>query len=129
LLYGSLVNCEEAFTQYKQAPSEINLANAVFAIDSFISTLYNLDAILSLFEPDLKNKLEKYALEESRIAYLSKPKELLKAQVELLHNVVKTRGEITPLLAGDLSAFTGARKKLARFISATFSPNELFEET
>ncbi|ADE15243.1 hypothetical protein Nhal_2144 [Nitrosococcus halophilus Nc 4] len=127
LLYGGLINCEEAFTRYKHTQSEVDLANAVLAIDSFISTLYNLDSLLSLFEPELKAKLGKYALEESRMAYLSKPKELLKTQVELLRNIVNAEVEVMPLITHNLSAFTGTRERLARFITDTFSPNEIFE--
>ncbi|QBQ55568.1 hypothetical protein [Nitrosococcus wardiae] len=127
LLYGGFINCEEAFTRHKNTQSEVDLANAVLAIDSFISTLYTLDSLLSLFEPDLKEKLGKYALEESRLAYLFKPKELLKTQVKLLRDIVSAEIEVIPLMTHDLSAFTGARERLARFITDTFSLNEIFE--
>lgn len=127
LLYGSLVNCEEAFTRYKQNHSDAALANTVFTVDSFISTLHNLDSILLLFEPELKARLDQYSLGESRSACFSKPKELLKTQVELLHSTVNAEVEAISLLANDLSDFTGAKKRLAHFITATFSFHELFE--
>lgn len=127
LLYGSLVNCEEAFTRYKHSHSDAALANAVFTVDGFISTLSNLDSILLLFEPELKTKLERYALEESRSAYFPKPKELLKVQIELLRSTVNAEVEAMSLLTNDLTDFTGAKEKFARFITDTFSKNELFE--
>lgn len=127
LLYGSLTNCDEAFTNYKNHRSDINLANAVFSVDALISALQNLDSILSLFEPEIALSLKHYALEENRLAYVSKPKKLLKIQVELLRSAVNAETQAMQLLTDDLSAFTGAKTKLADFIHRTFSLEELLE--
>lgn len=40
LLYGSLINCEEAFTRYKHTQSEINLANAACLLSIAFSLLF-----------------------------------------------------------------------------------------
>lgn len=127
LLYGGFINCEEAFTRYKQTQSEVDLANMALALDSLISILCNLEFFLFLFEPELKEQLEKYALAENRTACPSQPKERIKTQVELLRGLVNAEAEIMPLPSHNLSAFTGAREQLARFITDTFSPNEIFE--
>lgn len=127
LLYGSLTNCDEAFTRYKQTLSEADLANAVFALDALISVLQNLDSMLSLFEPDVAEKLKHYALEESRLAYVSKPKGLLKIQVELLRSTMNAEAQAMHLSIDELSAFTGAKGMLAEYICKNFSFEELFE--
>jgi hypothetical protein len=125
LLFGGIINCEKAFTCYKHTRSDIDLAHAVFAIDSFISVLHTLDCLLSLFDLNLKGRLERYALEESRVAATSNPKERLKIQVELLRHTVNA--EAMKLLPEDLEAFTGAREKLAHFIARTFSLEEILK--
>jgi len=127
LLYGSLTNCHEAFMNYKHNRSGMALANAAFALDALISVLQNLDSMLSLFAPGVANKLKHYALEENRLAYVSKPKKLLKVQVELLRSTLNAEAEAMNVLTDDLSAFTGAKAMLAEFIHQTFSIEELFE--
>jgi hypothetical protein len=127
LLFGSIINCEEAFTGYKHTHSDTDLAQAVFAIDSFISALHNLDGLLSLFDSNRKEQLERYVLEESREAYTSNPKERLKTQIELLRQTVNAEAEAINLPPKDLDAFTGAREKLAHFIARTFSWEEVLK--
>lgn len=120
LLYGSLMNCEEAFRRYKQTQSEIDLANAAFAIDSFFSTLHNIGFIIPLFDPALEEKLATYALEESRIAYIAKPKALLKTQVELLRSIVSFEVEILPLSVARFKRFHRRTEKTGPFYKVHF---------
>jgi len=127
LLFGGIINCEEAFTCYKHTRSDIDLAHAVFAIDSFISVLHNLDGLLALFDLSLKKRLESYVLEENRVVSASNPKERLKTQIALLRHTVNAEAEVMKLLPEDLNAFTGAREKLAHFIARTFSPEEILK--
>ncbi|MGH8503698.1 MAG: hypothetical protein ACREVE_14760 [Gammaproteobacteria bacterium] len=127
LLYGGLTNCQVAFANYKQHQSDVELANAVFAIDALISVLQNIDSTLSLLEPQVARQLKHYALEKDRLAYVANPKELLKMQVELLRGAVNAEVQAVELLTGDLSAFTGAKNRLAEFIQKHFTSEEVFE--
>jgi hypothetical protein len=127
MLYGALYNCHQAFARYKREHSEISFANAVFAVDALISTLQNLNSMLGLFEPHLAERLRQYALDRDRAAYISKPKVLLKTQVETLREVVGLEVDAMQLVLGDATGFTGARLGLAAFIQDSYSPSELFD--
>jgi hypothetical protein len=48
-------------------------------------------------------------------------------QVELLRGTVNAEAQVMELLTGDLSAFTGAKNRLAEFIQQNFSTEEIFE--
>jgi hypothetical protein len=127
MLCGALCNCNEAFERCKAEQSNISFANAVFAVDALISTLQNLNSMLDLFEPLLAERLQRYALDRDRVAYVSDPKGLLKTQVETLRELVGLELDAMQLVPSDVTGFSGARLGLAAFIQDRFSASELFE--
>lgn len=125
-LYGSIHNCHIAFQNFENDRSEQNFANFAFAIDGMISTLKNLHPTLQIFDPELADRLNDYALGSERIAAMSNPKDLVRSQIRFLRALVREESNIIGLPDEDFAAFTGAKDQLCSFISTNVTMGEIF---
>jgi hypothetical protein len=125
-LYGSIHNCHIAFQSFENDRSEQNFANFAFAIDGLISTLKNLHPTLQIFDPELANCLNNYALGTGRIAAMSNPRDLVKSQVRFLRELVREESSIIGLPEEEFTAFRGAKEQLCKFISTNLTMTEIF---
>lgn len=127
-LYGSMHNCHIAFQSFKNDPNEENFANFAFAIDGMISTIKNLNPVLTVFDTELADRLTDYVQSKERIADMSRPRERVKSQIRLLRELVNMESAVDRLPEEEFSAFTGARERPGKFIAANLSMVELFGE-
>lgn len=126
-LYGSIHNCHIAFQCFENDQSEQNFANFAFAIDGMISTLKNLHPALKIFDSELADRLNNYAMGSDRIAALSNPRGLVKSQIRFLRELVREESSIIGLPEEDFTAFSGAKDQLSKFISSNLTMSEIFE--
>jgi hypothetical protein len=106
-LYGSIHNCHIAFQYFENDRSEQNFANFAFAIDGIISTLKNLHPTLQIFDSELADRLNNYALGADRINAMSNPRYLVTSQIRFLRELVRKE-----------SALSDCRKKNSRRLEA-----------
>jgi hypothetical protein len=125
-LYGAMNNCQFAFTRYENAQTALNFTNFVFALDALISTLQNVNSQVAIFDPELTEPLERYVLEEARMASIAQPRERVKAQLGLLRRLVHEESEVMEISMEEFASFSGAVADLGRFIGKNFTPDELF---
>jgi hypothetical protein len=125
-LYGAMNNCQFAFTRYENAQTELNFTNFVFALDALISTLQNVNSQVAIFDPELTESLERYVLEEARMASMAQPRERVKVQLGLLRRLVHEESEVMEISMEEFTSFSGAVADLGRFIGKNFTPDELF---
>ena len=125
-LYGSMHNCHIAFQYFENDQSEQNFANFAFAIDGMISTLKNLHPILKIFDPELADRLNNYAMGSDRIAAMSNPRDLVKSQIRFLRELVREESSIIGLPEEDFTAFRGAKEQLCKFIRTNLTMGEIF---
>lgn len=127
-LYGSMHNCHIAFQYFENDQSEQNFANFAFAIDGMISTLKNLHPTLKIFDPELADRLNNYAMGSDRIAAMSNPRDLVKSQIRFLRELVREESSIIGLPEEDFTAFRGAKNQLSKFISTNLTMSDIFEQ-
>ncbi|WP_020562679.1 hypothetical protein [Methylosarcina fibrata] len=127
-LYGSMHNCHLAFQSFENDPNEENFANFAFAIDGMISTIKNLNPVLTIFDAELTGRLENYVRSKDRIADMSRPRERIKSQIRLLRELVNMESSVDRRPEEEFGAFTGAKERLGKFIAANLSTDELFGE-
>lgn len=127
-LYGSMHNCHIAFQSFEDDPNEENFANFAFAVDGMISTIKNLNPVLTIFDVELAGRLENYVRSEDRIAGMSRPRERVKSQIRLLRELVNMESSVDRLPEEEFSAFTGAKERLGKFIAVNLSMAEMFGE-
>ena len=127
-LYGSMHNCHIAFQYFENDQSEQNFANFAFAIDGMISTLKNLHPTLKIFDPELADRLNNYAMGSDRIAAMSNPRDLVKSQIRFLRELVRQESSIIGLPEEDFTAFSGAKNQLSKFISTNLTMSDIFEQ-
>lgn len=128
-LYGSMHNCHIAFQCFENDRSERNFANFAFAIDGMISTLKNLHPTLKIFDSELADRLNNYAMGSDRIAAMSNPRDLVKSQIRFLRELVREESSIIGLPEEDFTAFKGAKDQLSKFISTNLTLPEIFEQS
>ncbi len=125
-LYGSIHNCHIAFQFFENDRSEQNFANFAFAIDGMISTLKNLHPTLQIFDSELADRLNNYALGTDRIAAMSNPRDLVKSQIRFLRELVREESSIIGLPEEEFTAFRGAKEQLCKFIRTNLTMAEIF---
>ncbi|HEX7080357.1 MAG TPA: hypothetical protein VF329_05040 [Gammaproteobacteria bacterium] len=125
VLYGALSHCEIAFERVESGGSDRDCSDAVLAMDAMLAVLHNVQPILELLDPESARELDEYLARDAS-GFARDPKSKLKHQVELLRRLL-------PLDTGEnaggmivKTAFTGARRELARFIVERCPPEELF---
>ncbi|WP_024298326.1 hypothetical protein [Methylomicrobium lacus] len=127
-LYGAMSNCHIAFQYFENDQNEQNFANFAFAIDGMISTLKNLHPTLKIFDQELADRLNNYAMGSDRIAAMSHPRDLVKSQIRFLRELVHEESNIIGLPEEDFTAFRGAKDQLSKFISTNLTMSEIFEQ-
>jgi hypothetical protein len=125
-LYGSIHNCHIAFQYFENDRSEQNFANFAFAIDGMISTLKNLHPTLQIFDSELADRLNNYALGTDRVAAMSNPRDLVKSQIRFLRELVREESSIIGLPEEEFTAFRGAKEQLCKFIRTNLTMAEIF---
>lgn len=125
-LYGAMTNCQVAFQRCETEQTDTNFANFAFAIDALISTLQNLNPHLKIFDPQLADELENYALGQDRINAMSQPRELVTSQLRLLRRLVRMESDVMHLSLQEFGSFSEAMEDLGQFVKQTFTPDELF---
>jgi hypothetical protein len=125
-LYGSIQNCHIAFQYFENDQSEQNFANFAFAIDGMISTLNNLHPTLQIFDSELADRLNNYALGTDRIAAINNPRDLVKSQIRFLRELVREESIIIGLPEEEFTAFRGAKEQLCKFIRTNLTMAEIF---
>lgn len=125
-LYGTMTNCQMAFQRCETEQTEANFANFAFSIDALISTLQNLNPHIGIFDPQLANELENYALGQERVNAMSQPRELVTSQLKLLRRLVRMESDVMHLPLQEFGSFSEAMEDLGRFVKRTFTPDELF---
>ena len=125
-LYGAICNCQVAFNRCKDHSSDSDFVNLVYAVDSFMYSLQNLNPYLQLFEPELERDLKEYFLSEERRDLITRPRELIKSQLKLLRRVVHKEMDIMQQPLDEFGSFSEAVEELAIFILNTYEPREIF---
>lgn len=125
-LYGSIHNCHIAFQRFEHDRSEQNFSNFAFAIDGIISTLKNLHPSLQIFDAELAERLNHYALSADRIAAMQNPRDLVKSQIRLLRELVREESGIIGLPEEELVAFGGAHERLSKFIRTHLTMADIY---
>lgn len=125
-LYGSICNCQVAFHQCKYKQNDVGFIDLIYALDSFIYSLQNLNPLLGLFEPALEKRLKEYIMNRDRILLHSQPREQLKFQLKLLRSVVSMELDVMQQPLDEFGSFTDAVVELANFISKTYRTDEIF---
>lgn len=125
-LYGSIHNCHIAFQYFENDRSEQNFANFAFAIDGIISTLKNLHPTLQIFDSELADRLNNYALGADRINAMSNPRYLVTSQIRFLRELVREESSIIGLPEEEFTAFGGAKERLCKFIRTNLTMDEIF---
>jgi len=125
-LYGSIHNCHIAFQYFENDRSEQNFANFAFAIDGIISTLKNLHPTLQIFDSELADRLNNYALGADRINAMSNPRYLVTSQIRFLRELVRKESGIIGLPEEEFTAFGGAKERLCKFIRTNLTMDEIF---
>ena len=125
-LYGSIHNCHIAFEYFENDRSEQNFANFAFAIDGIISTLKNLHPTLQIFDSELADRLNNYALGADRINAMSNPRYLVTSQIRFLRELVRKESGIIGLPEEEFTAFGGAKERLCKFIRTNLTMDEIF---
>jgi hypothetical protein len=125
-LYGSIHNCRIAFQRFENDRSEQNFANLAFAIEGMISTLKNLHPTLQIFDAELADRLDNYALSTDRVAAMRNPRELVKSQIRFLRELVRAESNIIGLPEEEFTAFGGAQEQLCKFIRTNLTMAEIF---
>jgi hypothetical protein len=125
-LYGSIHNCHIAFEYFENDRSEQNFANFAFAIDGIISTLKNLHPTLQIFDSELADRLNNYALGADRINAMSNPRYLVTSQIRFLRELVRKESSIIGLPEEEFTAFGGAKEQLCKFIRTNLTMDEIF---
>lgn len=105
-LYGSMHNCHLAFQSFENDPNEENFANFAFAIDGMISTIKNLNPVLTIFDAELTGRLENYVRSKDRIADMSRPRERIQSQIRLLRELVNMESSVDRRPEEEFGAFT-----------------------
>lgn len=125
-LFGSIHNCHIAFQNFENDRSEQNFANFAFAIDGMISTLKNLHPTLQIFDSELADRLNNYALGTDRITAMSNPRYLVKSQIRFLRELVREESSIIGLPEEEFTAFGGAKEQLCHFIRTNLTMAEIY---
>lgn len=125
-LYGSICNCQVAFNRCKDHSSDWDFVNLVYAVDSFMFSLQNLNPYLKLFEPGLEKDLKDYFLGEERRSLITDPHRLIKSQLSLLRRVVHKEMDNMQQPLDEFGSFNQAVEELAIFLLNTYEPKEIF---
>ena len=125
-LYGSIHNYHIAFEYFENDQSEQNFANFAFAIDGIISTLKNLHPTLQIFDSELADRLNNYALGADRINAMSNPRYLVTSQIRFLRELVRKESGIIGLPEEEFTTFGGAKEQLCKFIRTNLTMDEIF---
>ncbi|MDD5322859.1 MAG: hypothetical protein PHD43_20055 [Methylococcales bacterium] len=91
-----------------------------------ISTLKNLHPTLQIFDSELADRLNNYALGTDRIAAMSNPRDLVKSQIRFLRELVREESSIIGLPEEEFTAFRGAKEQLCKFIRTNLTMAEIF---
>jgi hypothetical protein len=123
-LYGALTHCELAFERLEEGVADHG--EAVLAMDALLAVLDIVQSRLRLFEPPAADRLVRYLAARRRTGTDGDAKGVLKRQVEVLRRLLAQEEGQDEIEVPELTAFTGARRELARFIRAAYSEDELF---
>jgi hypothetical protein len=123
-LYGALTHCELAFERLEQGVADHG--EAVIAMDALLAVLDIVQSRIHLFEPRAADQLVRYLSTRRRTGTDGDAKGVLKRQVEVLRRLLALEESQDDIGVPELTAFTGAREELARFIRRSYSDAELF---
>jgi hypothetical protein len=123
-LYGALTHCELAFERLEEGVADHG--EAVLAMDALLAVLDIVQSSIHLLEPPAADQLVRYLSKRRRTGTDGDAKGVLKRQVEVLRRVLALEESEDGGDAPVLTAFTGARQELARFIRRSYSEDELF---
>ncbi|WP_169218177.1 hypothetical protein [Brasilonema sp. UFV-L1] len=131
-LYTTMYSCQEAYTQYNQEPTDQNFRVWATEIDNLVITLQRVQHTLKIFHPRVLDRLNHYAQDEARLAYISRPnKDLVKHGISTLKWLVKFEtGSVlyqnTTDFNEDMADFDKALEQLSNLIQAEFKMDEIF---
>lgn len=123
-LYGAVTHCELAFERLEEGAADHG--EAVLAMDALLAVLDIVQSRIHLFEPRAADQLVRYLATRRRTGTDGDAKGVLKRQVEVLRRLLALEETEDEIDVPELTAFTGARRELARFIRGSYSEQELF---
>lgn len=124
-LYGTFCNCQVAFERCKISTPAAGIIDLVYAIDSLIFSIKNLNSQLELFEPILEQALDDYFLMREQTG-MFKPREIIRTQLKILRKIVHNEMEVMDQPLDEFGGFSEAIRELGIFIARTYSPDEIF---